>query len=112
MCKESIKTPFTSHNSSAPKMICDHGKIRVKFDGIWLRHDGIPFIHGNVANTYFVYKLDTLSRDLNTDFRLGNSVFGAVKLTKNADLDKYGYSGYSIGFDARSQFPLSNSESG
>ena len=49
MCEGSIKTPFTSHNSSAPKMICDHGKIRVKFDGIWLRQDGIPFIHGNVA---------------------------------------------------------------
>ena len=53
-----------------------------------------------------------MSRDVNTDFRLGNSVFGAVKLTKNADLDKYGYSGYSIGSDACSQFPLSNSESG
>ena len=52
-----------------------------------------------------------MSRDLNTDFRLGISVFGAVKLTKNADLDKYGYSGYGIGFDARSQFPWSNSES-
>ena len=27
---------------------------------------------------------------------------------KNADLDKYGYIGYSIGFDARLQFPLAN----
>ena len=27
-----------------------------------------------------------------------------VTLTKNADIDKYGYSGYGIGFDRRSSF--------
>lgn len=27
-------------------------------------------------------------------YRLGNWLFGAVMLTKNADADKYGYSGY------------------
>ena len=26
-------------------------------------------------------------------------MFGAVSLTKNADIDKYKYSGYGIGFD-------------
>ena len=26
-------------------------------------------------------------------------MFGAVRLTKNADIDKYGHSGYGIGFD-------------
>ena len=30
--------------------------------------------------------------------------FGAVKLTKNADIDKYKYSGYSIEFDAKRTF--------
>ena len=29
-----------------------------------------------------------------------------MELTKSADPDKYGYSGYGIGFDARSQFSL------
>ena len=28
-----------------------------------------------------------------------NALFGAVKLTKNTDIDKYKYSGYGIGFD-------------
>ena len=32
-------------------------------------------------------------RDLNTDFTLGNFLLGSVKLTKNADLDKYKYTG-------------------
>ena len=29
-------------------------------------------------------------------------MFGAVTLTKNADIDKYGYTGYGIGFDRKS----------
>ena len=29
-----------------------------------------------------------------------NALFGAVKLTKNTDIDKYKYSGYGIGFDS------------
>ena len=31
-------------------------------------------------------------------------MFGAVKLTKNVDIDKYGYSGYGIGFDRKLSF--------
>ena len=34
--------------------------------------------------------------------------FGGVKLVKNADQDKYVYSGYDIGFDLRSEFSLPN----
>ena len=33
-------------------------------------------------------------------------LFGGVKLAKNADPDKYVYSGYIIGFDSRSEFSL------
>ena len=31
-------------------------------------------------------------------------MFGAVTLTKNADIDKYGYTGYGIEFDRKSVF--------
>ena len=31
-------------------------------------------------------------------------LFGAVTLTKNSDIEKYGYSGYRIGFDRRGSF--------
>ena len=41
--------------------------------------------------------------NLNTDFTLKNCLFGSVQVTKNADIDKYKYSGYSIGFDSRSE---------
>ena len=35
---------------------------------------------------------------------LKNSLFGTVRLTKIADIDKYKYSGYSIGFDRKGVF--------
>ena len=35
---------------------------------------------------------------------LGNWLFGAVKLNNNADPDKYGYNGYSIGSDLHADF--------
>ena len=38
------------------------------------------------------------------DPTLKNCLFGAITLAKNADIDKYKYSGYGIGFDKRSSF--------
>ena len=40
----------------------------------------------------------------NNDPILKNLFFGAVTLTKNADIDEYGYSGYGIEFGRRSRF--------
>ena len=39
-----------------------------------------------------------------SDSTIKNCLFGAVTLTKNADIEKYKYSGYGIGFDRRSSF--------
>ena len=41
------------------------------------------------------------------DPTLKNCLFSAVTLTKNADINKYEYSGYGIGFDRRSSFSFS-----
>ena len=43
-----------------------------------------------------------------TDFTLRNFLFQDVELTKNANPDKYSYSVYGIGFDARGSFSLSD----
>ena len=43
------------------------------------------------------------------DFTLENNLFGAVKITKNIDTNKYNYSGYGISFDAKSSFSFGNS---
>ena len=37
-----------------------------------------------------------------------NCLFGAVSLTKNADIDQYKYSGYGIGFDRHREFSFGN----
>ena len=52
---------------------------------------------------YIVYELGA-SNSHNNDPTLRNCLFGAVTWTKNADIDKYGYSAYGIGFDRRSSF--------
>ena len=41
-----------------------------------------------------------------------NFLFGSVKLTKNADPEKYKYSDYSIGFDSRSEFLFTDGSMG
>ena len=39
-------------------------------------------------------------------------MFGAVKLTKNNDIDKYKYTGYGIGFDSKETFLFSDGSFG
>ena len=58
------------------------------------------------VNLYISYTLDWWSKDLNTNFTLGNCLFGSARQVKNADLDKYKYSNYGIEFDSRSEFLL------
>ena len=59
--------------------------------------------HGKVVNIYIAYELGASSSHVN-DPTLKNSLFAAVTLTKNADIHKYGYSGYGTGFDKRGSF--------
>ena len=46
------------------------------------------------------------------DPTLKKCLFGAVTLTKNADVDKDGYSGYGIGFDRNQTFHFQVVDSG
>ena len=56
--------------------------------------------------------MDPWSRYLNSNFTLKDCMFGGVKLAKNADPDKYVYSGFGIGFDSRSEFSLPDGSEG
>ena len=60
-------------------------------------------ISKKVINLYISYTLGPQLRNSNTCFTLVKFLFGSVKLTKNADLDKYKYTGYGIRFDSRSE---------
>ena len=77
--------------------------MRAKFIGDYLKQPKVSCTHKIIVNIYIVYELGACSSN-NNDPTLKNCLFGAVTLTKNTDIDKYGYSGYGIGFDRRSSF--------
>ena len=100
---ENIRPFLTSDNSLTPLIDYYSYNIRVRFNGSILRQPKLTYTHRKSGNIYIVYELGASSSD-NNDPTLKNCLFGAVTLTKNADIDKYGYSGYGIGFDRKSSF--------
>ena len=100
---ESIKPPTTSDNSLNPKLSYYGTKTRVQFTRSCLKQPNFTFTHKKIVNIYIVYELRASSSN-SGDSTLKNCLFGAVTLTKNADIDKYRYSGYGIGFDRRGSF--------
>lgn len=51
---------------------------------------------GKLVNLYIVYEMTFQLYDLGPEFTIGNEILRAVKLAKNADVDKYGSSGYVV----------------
>ena len=73
------------------------------FTKSYLKQPKFTFTHKNIVNIYIVYELAASSSN-SSDPTLKKCLFGAVTLTKNADIEKYKYSDYGIGFDRRSSF--------
>ena len=74
-----------------------------------MKQEKVKFNHGKVVNIYIVYEINktaNISKYSSDDnyTMLQNALSGAVSLTKNADINKYKYPGYGIGFDTRSYF--------
>ena len=100
---ETIKPPSTFDNSLTPAVSYYDTKTRQKFTGSCLKQPKLSHTHSAIVNIYIVYEPGASSSHSN-DPTLKNCLFGAVTLTKNSDIDKYGYSGYGTGFDRRSSF--------
>ena len=101
---EGIKPPITSDNSLTPELnYYDDFTVRGKFSRSCLKQPKFTYTHKTKVNIYFVSEL-VASTSNNNDPTLKNYLFRAVTLTKNTDIDKYGYSSYGIGFDRRSSF--------
>ena len=62
-------------------------KTRVEFNGSCFKQDTVTFNHGKVANISIVYEISK-SINISDYLTLKNRLFGAIKLTKNADIDK------------------------
>ena len=100
---ESIKPPTVSDNSLTPALSYYGTKTRVKFHGSCLKQPKALFDHKTIVNISIVYELGASSSN-SDDPTLRNCLFDTATLTKNADIDKYEYSGYGIGFDRKSSF--------
>ena len=95
-CKKRVSKLYIKLNFSNNK------RIRANFIGNCFIQYNIYFIDRSVENLFTVYELDTWSGNLNKEFTLCDCLFGAAKLTKNTDPEKYVYNGYGFGLNARS----------
>ena len=76
--------PVTSDNSLT--LLIDVGnKTRIKLTGSCLKQPKTQYTHGTILNIYVVYELGA-SGSNNSDPTLKHCLFGAVTLTKNADI--------------------------
>ena len=103
MSDERINSIKTSNQSITPNWNYYGIKARVEFNGSCWKQDKVTFNHGKVVSIYIVYEL---SKSINiSDYPiLENCLFGAVSLTKNANINKYNYCGYRTGFDRHGTF--------
>ena len=101
-----IKSPTVNNNILASKLEHINKKMFVKFNGSCLIKQNKFTFNRKIVNIYIVYDLNSNSNDF--DPTLQNCLFGAVKLTKNSDIDKYKHSCYGIGFESKGRFLHSN----
>ena len=101
---ESITPPSVLNNFLNPSLNYLDTKIRVRFSGNCLKQSKILYTHGKVANIYIVYEINKKESTINNVSTLENCLFSAVTLTKNADIDKFSYSGYGIWCGRRLSF--------
>ena len=100
--------PITAFNHKVTPELNFYGtKTRVEFNGSCLKQDKVTYNHGKIVNIYIVYEISK-NYNISSYPTIENCLFGAVSLTKNADIDKYKYSGYDIGFDRHGKFNFGN----
>ena len=105
MSEESIENITKSHSNFAPTFVDHHSSPNINFNGHCLMENNIS-VPKNVISLYISNTLGVQLRNLNTYFTLRKRFFSSATLTKNANIDKHNYTGYSIGFDSRSEILL------
>ena len=103
---ETIKPSVANKHKLNPKISYYGTMARLEFRRSCLKQDKSTFNHRKIVNIYIVYELDKSYNK--THPTLVNCLFGAVSITKNADIDKKRYSGYGIGFDRTSIYSVGN----
>ena len=107
MSEEIIVNITKSGSNFASTFAGHHSLPNINFNGHYLMKNKIS-LPNKVINLFILYTLDPKLRNSKTDFTLSSCLFGSVKLTKNADPDKYKFRCYDIGFDTRSEFSFTD----
>ena len=109
---ESITPPSAPNNFLNPSLNYLGTKIRVRFSRSCLKQDKITYTHGKIVNIYIVYEINKKDSIITSDPTLENCLFGAVTLTKNVNIVRYGYTLYGTGFDRKGSFSFAGGEYG
>ena len=88
LSNESIKPPTATNSSLTPELNYYGTKTKIKFTGSCLKQSGHILTHKKIVSIYIVYEL-AASSSHTSDPTIKNCLFGAVTLTKNADIEKY-----------------------
>ena len=107
LADERLNSITASNYKIIPELSFYDTKTRVEFNGSCLKQDKVTLNHGTIVNKYIVYETSKNYNISNYPI-LENCLFGAVSLTKNADIDQYKYPGYGIGFDRGGEFSFGN----
>ena len=83
-----------SNNSLPPLLNYINTKLLEKFDGSCLNEKKLISTCKEAMNIYIVCEINLWTFNVGKDFVLGNFLFGAAKLIKDADPDKYEFSSY------------------
>ena len=94
-------------NNNSPTLLNKNNRLGVTFNGNYMKQNKLGYSHGKIVTLYIVYELKNRRID-NPDFTVQNGLFGAVKITKNANTSHYKYKGYGICFDSESSFSFDN----
>ena len=88
--QENIENIIKSDNFFASTFVDYHLLPDINFNGHFSINNNISIPKKVISiYIYISYILNQWEREINIDFILGSCLFESVKLTKNADLDKY-----------------------
>ena len=104
---EELDSVTASNHKITPELSFYGTKTRVEFNGSCLKQDKVTYNHGKNSK-YIHCLLISQNYNISSYSTLEHCLFGAVSLTKNANIDKYKYSGYCIGFDRHGEFSFGN----
>ena len=111
LSNKSLEVVSISNNTLTPSINYYGDKVRLRFTGSVLQQKTVTYGHKKVVNFYVVYEIINFN-GIDNYPTLTNALFGAVKLSKNADIDKYKYSGQGIRFDGHEYFTHLNGGTG